>query len=230
MSTCPIRAVPIIEPETEINYRIRFQNTGTDTAFTVVVRDTLDAWLDLTTFRRGVSSHPYTLDVAGQRTLTFTFENILLPDSTTNLEGSQGFLDFSLRPRQDIPLGTVVENSAAIYFDFNEPVITNTWFHTVDRNFLEIIDWIAELPGLELRWRLFPNPAREQVQVELAGANLPGVLTLVLSDNYGRPVLQQPMKDQLVTLSLDDLPTGWYILQLRDEQGRLLGTAKLVKR
>ena len=33
-----------------------------------------------------------------------------------------------------------------------------------------------------------------------------------------------------LTLSLDDLPTGWYILQLRDEQGRLLGTAKLVKR
>ena len=50
----------LVEPEWEIDYLIRFQNTGTDTAFTVVIRDTLSPFLDPSTVRPGAASHPYT--------------------------------------------------------------------------------------------------------------------------------------------------------------------------
>jgi hypothetical protein len=73
-----------IEDNTDLDYFIRFQNTGNDTAFTVVLRDDLSPFLDITTLRPGASSHPYTLDIVSGRTLKFTFDNILLPDSTTN--------------------------------------------------------------------------------------------------------------------------------------------------
>ncbi|MBK6995567.1 MAG: SprB repeat-containing protein [Lewinellaceae bacterium] len=55
-----------IRPGTDIEYLIRFQNTGTDTAFTVQIVDTLSAWLDPATIRFGASSHPYRYDLNGE--------------------------------------------------------------------------------------------------------------------------------------------------------------------
>jgi len=49
-----------IEPGTRIDYDIRFQNTGTDTAFTVVIRDTLTEALDISTLKMEGGSPDYT--------------------------------------------------------------------------------------------------------------------------------------------------------------------------
>ena len=62
-----------IEREQDIEYLIRFQNTGTDTAFTVVVEDVLSPHLELTSIRLGASSHPYNLEIVGSDTLKFIF-------------------------------------------------------------------------------------------------------------------------------------------------------------
>ena len=48
-----------ILPNQKIEYLIRFQNTGTDTAFNVVIRDTLSADFDILSVQSGVSSHDY---------------------------------------------------------------------------------------------------------------------------------------------------------------------------
>ncbi len=116
---------------TDLEYHIRFQNTGTDTAFTVVVRDTISPFLDITTLQLGTSSHPYTFSIDTARTFIFTFNDILLVDSFANEPASHGFLKFKIRMNDDLPLGTIIENNAAIYFDFNEPVITNEVFNTL---------------------------------------------------------------------------------------------------
>ncbi|HFC00483.1 MAG TPA: hypothetical protein ENJ53_06720, partial [Phaeodactylibacter sp.] len=113
-----------IHPSDEIEYHIRFQNTGTDTAFTVVLRDTLSPFLDPTTIRTGASSHDYQFELLDNGVVKFTFENIMLPDSSTNLEASNGFVKFKIAQHPNNLLGTLIENSAAIYFDFNAPVIT----------------------------------------------------------------------------------------------------------
>ena len=217
-----------IEPETKIDYRIRFQNTGTDTAFTVIIRDTLSEFLDLRTLELGNSSHDYTAEVGLGRALTFTFNNILLPDSTTNLEASQGFVDFSIYPLAAAPLETVIENSAAIYFDFNEPVITNTVFHTLGRDFLDVINTTIT-PGLSFEWNVYPNPASDRLMIQLDG-ELPPTLDLYLMNALGQVEQYQRFSGDQLALSVEGLAAGWYHLQLRSVDGQVLGNAKLVKR
>ncbi len=117
--------------DTMLSYHIRFQNTGTDTAYTVVVRDTLDSDLDIRNVVPGPGSHPYDLEVLDGKVLEFRFENIYLPDSTTNEPLSHGFVFFDVALDRDLPVGTEITNTAAIYFDFNAPVITNRVQNTV---------------------------------------------------------------------------------------------------
>jgi uncharacterized repeat protein (TIGR01451 family) len=208
-----------ILPNTQIDYKIRFQNTGNDTAFTVVVRDTLSLWHDVSQFRAGVSSHQYTWDISGQGVLSFTFNNILLPDSTTNLEGSNGFVAFSIKPKIDIPLGTLVENRAGIFFDFNEPVLTNTVWHTVDTGFLnvnmpDIVEEIGEGSGLFI----FPNPTDEVIYVGFRNHPDLGNLTNVeIVSVLGETFKEINLSGKITRVDLKELPSGiWF---LRDRNG-----------
>lgn len=113
-----------------ITYTIRFQNTGTDTAFTVRLADTLSSLLDLETFTPLAGSHDYTVELDDAGHLSVRFADIRLPDSTTNEVASHGFFTFSVFPKGEIVEGTIT-NRAGIYFDFNRPVITNTVRNTL---------------------------------------------------------------------------------------------------
>lgn len=117
----------------ELVYTIRFQNTGNAEAYNVVIRDTLDENLDPNTFSFISSSHEevLTTTLAEGKYLTFEFIDIFLPDSTSNLEGSQGYLAYRIRPYEDVPEETIINNSAGIYFDFNPVVLTNTTENTM---------------------------------------------------------------------------------------------------
>ncbi|MCB0589549.1 MAG: hypothetical protein KDD06_29965, partial [Phaeodactylibacter sp.] len=126
----------LLHPTFGLDYLIRFQNTGTDTAFLVVIRDTLPAGLSPGSLRPGAASHPYAFTLRANGVAEFRFDNIMLPDSSTNLEGSQGFVQFSIEQQPGNPNGAIIENSAAIYFDFNEPIVTNYAWHTIDDGFL----------------------------------------------------------------------------------------------
>lgn len=115
-----------------LDYLVRFQNTGNDTAFVVVVRDTIDTNFDLSTFRVIGSSHVMNTELDLEtRVAKFTFNNILLPDSGSNEIASHGFLRYTIMPKTGLPENTLVENDADIYFDFNPPVITNETFNTL---------------------------------------------------------------------------------------------------
>jgi uncharacterized repeat protein (TIGR01451 family) len=116
-----------------LDYVIRFQNTGTDVAYKVVVVDTLSAELDVSTLQVGSVSHPYKVQLSGRGrpVLTFTFHNIMLPDSNANEPESHGYIQFSIRPKAGLPPKTRIENLADIFFDYNEPVRTNTTFNTL---------------------------------------------------------------------------------------------------
>ncbi|MEM9261868.1 MAG: hypothetical protein AAGA62_19655, partial [Bacteroidota bacterium] len=140
----PARAEPSNSNYTQIDekirYTIRFQNTGNDTAFTVRIQDRIDDHLDLLTFTPLTASHPYSVSVRKDRTVVFLFEDILLPDSTTNLPLSQGFVTFEIEPLSGLDDFTVIDNTAGIYFDFNQPVITNT----VNNTLVEFLDEDAD--------------------------------------------------------------------------------------
>ncbi len=109
----------------DIFYNIRFQNTGNDTAFNIVIIDTLDNLLQKNTLKVINTSHPCKITVK-DNVVYFEFINILLPDSNVNELKSHGFVSFRLRPVNTVTLNTSIPNKAAIYFDYNSPVITNT--------------------------------------------------------------------------------------------------------
>ena len=116
----------------DLLYTIVFQNTGTDTAYTVVIRDTIDANLDLSTLQVYASSDVVNTEISLlTRVVKFTFNNILLVDSNHNEPESHGFVRYTIRPNQGVTDNTIVYNNAAIYFDFNLPVITNTTYNTL---------------------------------------------------------------------------------------------------
>ena len=112
---------------TALKYKIRFQNTGTDVAYRIVVIDTLSEHLDLATLQLGATSHPGRVEVSGKGrpVLTWTFDNIMLPDSTADEPGSHGYILLSIKPKADLAEKTLVENFADIFFDFNSPIRTN---------------------------------------------------------------------------------------------------------
>ena len=213
-------------PDRSLEYTIRFQNTGNDTAQTVIIRDTLSEFLDMSTLRAGVSSHPYRLQLDSANAIAFVFEDILLPDSTTNLEASQGFVEYIIRPRADAPLGTRIENTAAIYFDVNQPIFTNTTFHTLERDFIDIIDWV-ETPGGEVTWRFSPNPTTGMLYVSWDPSTEPTFL--VLTNVWGQEKTRYSLAGGSAQINLHDLHAGWYSLQLMSKDGALLGAGKLVK-
>lgn len=108
-----------------IDYTIRFQNTGTDTAYTVVLSDTLSSMLQPNTLQLISSSHNCKTTVNGN-IVFFEFLNILLPDKNVNELKSHGFVQFKIKPQANIPINSNIPNKAAIYFDYNSPIITNT--------------------------------------------------------------------------------------------------------
>lgn len=116
-----------ILPNQRMHFQIRFQNTGSDTAYTVIVMDTLSENLDITGLRIESASHNYKLELCGKNkaVLKFVFGGIMLVDKTTNEPASHGYVSFSVMQKADLPVGTLVKNKAYIFFDYNSPIITN---------------------------------------------------------------------------------------------------------
>ncbi len=127
-----------IRAEDQLEYRIRFQNTGTDTAYNVVVQDRISEHLDLTTIELGAASHPYTFHILEDRLVEWRFEDIYLPDSNVNEAASNGFFKFTIQQKEGNPDGTLIENEAAIFFDFNPPIITNVTQNRINEEYFEM--------------------------------------------------------------------------------------------
>lgn len=143
-----------ILPDTPIDYTIRFQNTGNFPAEDVVLADTLSAYLDLNTFQLLGASHPLSEIRLEGNALHFSFLSINLPDSTSNEAESHGFVQFRLWQMPGLEHKTLIRNSAAIYFDQNPPIFTNT----VDRMVFDPSLGVEETEVEESKLRLYPNP------------------------------------------------------------------------
>ncbi len=218
-----------IEVGDDLNYHIRFQNVGTDTAFTVVIRDTISEHLDISSLQQGTSSHPYHLDIINGNILKFTFDNILLVDSTTNELGSHGFVKFKISQVQNLALGTMIHNSAAIYFDFNEPVITNETYHEIGEDFVPIIvtTTTTNPEYSDLSVSVQPNPFNEFADFILENAPH-GDKSFELYDAMGRLVHQETFSNNdNYRLSANNLSTGVYFYKILNNNGLLI-SGKLI--
>lgn len=213
-----------VKPNTDIDYVIKFQNTGTAQANQVVIVDRLSANLDPATIKPGNSSHPYDFELLGEGIARFTFNNIALPDSTTNEPASHGYVKFSIEQQKDLPIDTRIENSAAIYFDFNPAIITNTTFHTIGDGFImvEVGEVLSPLAAV----KAYPNPFTTMTTLEVVGEDL-GLLEFVLFDATGKVVRKEQFTGSKHQLDRKNLLGGIYFYQISDNKG-VLNTGKLI--
>ncbi len=215
-----------IEANQDIEYLIRFQNTGTDTAFTVVLRDEISEDLDLTTIRAGASSHPYEFEIIN-RLVKITFNDILLVDSLTNEPESHGFVKFKISQMPDLANGTVIENNVGIYFDYNAPIITNTTYHTIGENFVtvDILDNVYSPLGQQPVAKIYPNPFVDAVNFELDDSYRE--IDFNLYDVSGRKLIQKHYDNSHFQFQKGDLGAGIYFYKIESE-GKFLASGKII--
>lgn len=200
----------LIRPNTPIEYTIHFQNTGNDTAFYVRLEDALPPELDASTFRAGAASHPHTWQIRGGDTLVVLFDPIVLPDSATNEPASQGWFEFHIQQQPNLPNGTLLDNQAAIYFDFNKPVITDFVRHTVGKLTVRVDDLP---PGGERLWDVFGNPLNDRCTF-VARQQLYGTSRMELYDVQGRLLQVHVFEGDRFELSRNALNAGTVVFRL----------------
>jgi type IX secretion system substrate protein len=195
-----------------LNYIIYFQNTGNDTAFNARVLNNIPQMLDVNSFEFVASSHPVNISYgAHSRLFTFTFDTVLLPDSNVNEPGSHGFARYRIKPLSTLVAGDSIKNNAAIYFDFNPPVITNT-----------AVTEIVLPTGMEkfqvsgFRLLVFPNPARDELIVNshlLTGKNA----EVAIYDLFGREVYKSEIKNPQseIKINISHFSQGIYFVEVQ---------------
>jgi uncharacterized repeat protein (TIGR01451 family) len=202
-------------------YTIHFQNTGNAPAFNIRLRDTLDANLDINTFEVRGYSHPAIVSINGNN-LTVRFNNIMLPDSTTDYEGSMGYFQYRIKPLPNLPLGTQIENTAYIYFDYNAPIVTNT----TQNNFQTVVSTINRNDDTN-QLKVFPNPANEILNINLQNNNIENC---IITNALGQTVYNSANEinaNHKIQLNISNLSAGVYFVKVRSGSGSY--TAKFVK-
>jgi uncharacterized repeat protein (TIGR01451 family) len=207
----------------DIEYLVRFQNTGTDTAFTVVIRDTISEKLDISSIEFGASSHAYEAEIYGKGILKFTFNNILLVDSFKNEPKSHGFVQYRIKQQKDLAFGTQIFNTAYIYFDFNEPVITNKTLHTVGGK--EVITAIFDKnEAAFILMKVSPNPFTATALFETP-LSING--NFELYDIAGKALRNERFEGTSFSFQRKDLAAGIYIFKIM-VNGRPVSIGKLI--
>lgn len=198
--------VDITEIGDRLDYTIRFQNTGNAPALKVVVTDTLESKLNISSLQIGPASHPFEVNFSDKNILRWTFDNINLPDSTSDFDGSQGFLTFSINMKQNVQLGDEILNSANIYFDFNPPIITN-------KASVKIMNLTSVIENSLINAKLYPNPTTGLIYIE-SDISLSRVIVFSVQGSKLLEFHEPPV----TSIDLRSLKPGIYHIQLVDGQ------------
>lgn len=196
-----------------LDYHIRFQNTGTAPAYNVLVTDILDKNLDINTLKVHASSHKMFYSLDENRQLNFEFQNIMLPDSGTDYEGSQGFISYSIDIKPKLPIGTELNNTAEIFFDFNEAIVTNTTKNTITLKSSSNITNVGPYMNISI----YPNPTSNKVIVKV-NIEKPSKVSYQIFDINGRLISNVPEtmanSNFADEIQFEQFQAGIYILNL----------------
>ncbi|MDO8970794.1 MAG: T9SS type A sorting domain-containing protein, partial [Saprospiraceae bacterium] len=171
------------------------------------------AGLDKASIQMIGASHPYTWRLYGPGILEVRFDMIHLPDSNTNEASSHGFAAFSIKPSQSLTDGDIVSNRAAIYFDYNDPIITppallhiSSTSSASNLNINKVFDFTMS-----------PNPVARLSPVLLTfPEEISGKIEVLVMDINGRIVQQTRLDSQQIMLP--GMQSGAYIVQMKSEK------------
>ncbi len=191
-----------------LHYIIRFQNIGTASAINVKVNNLFDSNLDWTTFQLESSSHSLNIERVYGYDISFIFNGINLPDSTSDEPNSHGFIAYKIKPKKNITVGEFVPNEADIYFDFNPAVPTNL-VNT------EVVSTLGVSETNSSPIYLYPNPTSNILNVK---SNSP-ISKIYVYNSLGQKVISF-FNQSKVDISI--LNKGLYFVEIYNDSGRKL--------
>ncbi|HNR19826.1 MAG TPA: kelch repeat-containing protein [Bacteroidia bacterium] len=211
-----------------LEYLIRFQNTGTDTAFNIDVVNAVPQGVELSSFELISTSHPVVLRHDPVYNLFgFKFNNILLVDSNMNEPLSHGFIRYRIKPQTSLQQGDIIENSAAIYFDFNAPVLTNTAL-------TEIVSptSVSDFSNGSNQLTVFPNPATKSFYLKLPSGVNSSKLKMISTN--GETVFTKSFDNEYtpqgsLAVRLPELSQGIYFVSLITAEGKIFNSKIVIK-
>jgi hypothetical protein len=123
--------------------------------------------------------------------------------------------------KEDAVVGTVITNTAYIYFDYNPAVITNTTKTT-----LELPNSIQEFNQY---LNVYPNPAGDHILLQLEEVNTSGCNIKIYNIN-GEVILDAVLEagQQMIQINSSNYPNGIYFISCSDIEGILKTNAKFI--
>lgn len=207
-----------------LDYIIRFQNTGNAPAITVDVVDSLSYYTDWSTFRLIASSHTVNWNIDNRGVVHFDFGNIMLPDSNVDEPNSHGFVKYTVKLRDAVQSGNVVQNTAYIYFDFNPPVQTNTTTTLVIDQIILNVPVNTYETNLDVL--VYPNPANSYVNIKVQGFDKKKFVRIY--NTLGNVVAITEMQSNISQLSIENVAAGIYIGEIISDAGERLANFRMV--
>jgi hypothetical protein len=145
---------------------------------------------------------------------------------------SHGYVKFHLSQKKDLPWGTLIQNRAAIYFDYNPPIFTEVSWHTVDTIKYLVAATEPKAAADELHasfFKITPNPFFETTLIEISDKSIQFPVKMADYDLFGHEIRQETLFSNQYTLRRNNLQSGVYVLKLMDGRGKR-GLQKLIVR
>lgn len=209
----------ITSQDSILHYTINFENIGNDTAFTVLIIDTLDNDLDISSLVIETASHPYSWKLIHSNILNFRFNSINL-SAISDPNSNKGFIKYSIKQKRGLLPGTEITNAADIYFDYNYPIKTNRTFNTrISLTGIQNNDAADNI-------LVYPNPATDEITI--SNIKVEDVKQILLFDVQGRvQTVEVGKRTGKIILNISNLKQGIYVTHIFTTRGII--TKKVVK-
>jgi hypothetical protein len=126
-------------------------------------------------------------------------------------------LAYKINLKPNLPVGTQIHNTAAIYFDYNAAVLTNTVLNT-----LQTTTGVHELNSSS--FAVYPNPSNGLVTVSSTDM----ITKVVVINVLGEVMKSMTTDSKQVVVDITDLKSSVYFLQITNSKNQT-SIQKIVK-
>ena len=207
--------LPINEVGKYVNYVIRFENTGTANAENIVVEDIIDTTkFSISSLIPTGGSHSFVTRTTNVNKVEFIFENINLPFDDAN---NDGYVAFKIKTLPTLVEFNTFSNSANIYFDYNFPIVTDTYVTTV---FNPLSTSEFDFNNL---FTLSPVPAKNNLTITTKQDVLMSSVNIYNTLGQLIQVISNPSQ----TIDVSGLTAGSYFIKIISDKGS--ASSKFIK-
>ena len=199
-----------------MHYVIRFENEGTANAENIIVKDFIDgSKFDISTLVPLSSSASCITKISNVNKVEFIFENINLP---FEVGSNTGYVAFKIKTKTGLTVGSSFSNSANIYFDFNAPIITNTYTTTIAALGTQDFDFSTY-------FIVYPNPVKNVLNIDVKATI--NIQFVTVFNTLGQMIMAVPNAENVRSIDVSDLKTGTYFIKIKSDKGT--ANAKFIK-